>query len=57
MNKLTDAERRLHAIYLDGCTTQHLIEAYRKFPTVECQRELERRGVTFWHYALTKIAN
>lgn len=56
-NDTTRIEREYHRRYLNDTTTANLIDAYRAWPTESVQRELERRGVTFWHYALTKIAD
>lgn len=45
-----------HARHLRDCTTQHLLDTYRRFPTSEAQRELESRGVALWAHGLRPVA-
>jgi hypothetical protein len=43
-----------YAPRLDDWTTAALIDAQRKWPVESVAVELERRGVTLWHYALRR---
>lgn len=41
-----------HTRWLSECTTAHLLDGYRSWPTAETRIELESRGVVLWHYGL-----
>jgi hypothetical protein len=48
------ADQQAH--HLDECTTQHLLDTYRSWPTADVAQELETRGVTLWHHGLAKVS-
>jgi hypothetical protein len=50
---MTNWTAEQHGRYLRDCTTEHLLDTYRRWPTQAVQNELESRGLILWHYGLT----